>query len=82
MMKKHKLEWYIPETNTYIYDDEVIKLLTPKLDESIKTLSSIQELIDTSKQDLNSSLLTSKYLEYEELLSQIQVILECHFNSI
>ena len=81
MMKKHKLEWYIQETNTYIYDDEVIKLLTPKLDESIKTLSSIQELIDTAKQDLNSSLLTSKYLEYEELLSQIQVILECHFNN-
>ena len=80
-MKKHKLEWYISETNTYIYDDEVIKLLTPKLDESIKTLSSIQELIDTAKQDLNSSLLTSKYLEHEELLSQIQVILECHFNN-
>ena len=80
-MKKHKLEWYIQETNTYIYDGEVIKLLTPKLDESIKTLSSIQELIDTSKQDLNSSSLTSKYLEYEELLSQIQVILECHFNN-
>ena len=80
-MKKHKLKWYIPETNTYIYDDEVIKLLTPKLDESIKTLSSIQELIDTSKQNLNSSLLTSKYLEYEELLSQIQTILECHFNN-
>ena len=78
-MKKHKLEWYISETNTYIYDDEVIKLLTPKLDESIKTLSSIQELIDTAKQDLNSSLLTSKYLEHEELLSQIQTILECHF---
>lgn len=80
-MKKHKLEWYIPETNTYIYDDEVIKLLTPKLDESIKTLSSIQELIDTSNKDLNSSSLTSKYLEYEELLSQIQTILECHFNN-
>ena len=80
-MKKHKLKWYIPETNTYIYDDEVIKLLTPKLDESIKTLSSIQELIDTSKQNLNSSSLTSKYLEYEELLSQIQTILECHFNN-
>lgn len=78
-MKKHKLEWYIPETNTYIYDEDVIKLLTPKLDESIKTLSSIQELIDTSKEDLNYSLLTSKYLEYEELLSQIQTILECHF---
>lgn len=80
-MKKHKLEWYIPETNTFIYDDEVIKLLTPKLDESIKVLSSIQELIDTSKQDINFSSLTSKYLEYEELLSQIQVILECHFNN-
>ena len=80
-MKKHKLEWYIPETNTYIYDDEVIKLLTPKLNESIKTLSSIQELIDTSNKDLNSSSLTSKYLEYEELLSQIQTILECHFNN-
>lgn len=80
-MKKHKLEWYIPETNTFIYDDEVIKLLTPKLNESIKTLSSIQELIDTSKQDINFSSLTSKYLEYEELLSQIQVILECHFNN-
>ena len=80
-MKKHKLEWYIPETNTFIYDDEVIKLLTPKLDESIKVLSSIQESIDTSKQDINSLSLTSKYLEYEELLSQIQVILECHFNN-
>ena len=80
-MKKHKLEWYISETNTYIYDDEVIKLLTPKLDKSIKTLSSIQELIDTSKQNINSSSLTSKYLEHEELLSQIQTILECHFNS-
>ena len=80
-MKKHKLEWYIPESNTYIYDEEVIKLLTPKLDKSIKVLSSIQKLIDTSKQDLNSSSLTTKYLEYEELLSQIQVILECHFNN-
>ena len=80
-MKKHKLEWYIQETNTYIYNDEVIKLLTPKLDESIKTLSSIQELIDTSKQNLNSSSLTSKYLDYEELLSEIKTILECHFNS-
>ena len=80
-MKKHKLEWYIQETNTYIYNDEVIKLLTPKLDESIKTLSSIQELIDTSKQNNNSSSLTSKYLEHEELLSKIQTILECHFNS-
>ena len=78
-MKKHKLEWYIPETNTYIYDDEVIKLLTPKLDKSIKTLSSIQKLIDTSKQNLNSSSLTSKYLDYEELLSEIKTILECHF---
>ena len=80
-MKKHKLEWYISETNTYIYDDEVIKLLTPKLDKSIKTLSSIQELIDTSKQNNNSSSLTSKYLDYEELLSEIKTILECHFNS-
>lgn len=80
-MKKHKLEWYIPEINTFIYDDEVIKLLTPKLDETIKTLSSIQELIDTSKQNINSPSLTSKYLEHEELLSQIQTILECHFNS-
>lgn len=80
-MKKHKLEWYISETNTFIYDDEVIKLLTPKLNESIEILSSIQELIDTSKQNNNSSSLTSKYLEHEELLSQIQTILECHFNS-
>ena len=80
-MKKHKLEWYISETNTFIYDDEVIKLLTPKLNESIEILSSIQELIDTSKQNINSSSLTSKYLGYEELLSQIQTILECHFNS-
>ena len=80
-MKKHKLEWYIQETNTYIYDEEVVKLLTPKLEESIKVLSSIQELIDTSKQDLNSPSLTTEYLEYEELLSQIQVILECHFNN-
>lgn len=80
-MKKHKLEWYISESNTYIYDEEVIKLLTPKLDKSIKVLSSIQKLIDTSKQDLNSSSLTTNYLEYEELLSQIQVILESHFNS-
>ena len=80
-MKKHKLEWYIPESNTYIYDEEVIKLLTPKLDKSIKVLSSIQKLIDTSKQDLNSSSLTTNYLEYEELLSQIQVILESHFNN-
>ena len=80
-MKKHKLEWYMPELNSFIYDDEVIKLLAPKLDESIKTLSSIQELIDTFKQDSKSSSLTSKYLEHEELLSQIQVLLECHFNN-
>lgn len=80
-MKKHKLEWYMPEFNSFIYDDEVIKLLAPKLDESIKTLSSIQELIDTFKQGSKSSSLTSKYLEHEELLSQIQVLLECHFNN-
>ena len=80
-MKKHKLEWYIPKTNSFIYDNDVDELLTPKLNNSIATLNSIEELIRSSKQDLNSSSLTSKYLEYEELLSQIQVILECHFNN-
>ena len=79
-MSNNNLEWYIAKTNTYIYGDEVIRLLTPKLNDSINTLKSIQELIDSSKNELNNSLITSTYLEYEELLSQIQVILDCHFN--
>jgi len=79
-MKAHKLQWYITKTNSYIYDDEVIKLITLKLNESINTLASIQELIKENSQYINSLSLTSKYLEYEELLSEIHTILECHFN--
>lgn len=80
-MKKHKLEWYITETNSFIYDEEVIKLLTPKLSDSIETLDSIKKLIDSYKENLNQTSLTTKYLEYEELLSTIQTIIETHFNS-
>lgn len=80
-MKKHKLEWYITETNSFIYDEEVIKLLTPKLSDSIETLDSIKKLIDSYKENLNLTSLTTKYLEYEELLSTIQTIIETHFNS-
>ena len=80
-MKKHKLEWYITETNSFIYDEEVIKLLTPKLNDSIETLDSIKKLIDSYKENLNLTSLTTKYLEYEELLSTIQTIIETHFNS-
>lgn len=80
-MKKHKLEWYITETNSFIYDEEVIKLLTPKLSDSIETLDSIKKLIDSYKENLNLTSLTTKYLEHEELLSTIQTIIETHFNS-
>ena len=80
-MKKHKLEWYITETNSFIYDEEVIKLLTPKLSDSIETLDSIKKLIDSYKENLNLTSLTTKYLEYEELLSTIQAIIETHFYS-
>lgn len=80
-MKKHKLEWYITETNSFIYDEEVIKLLTPKLSDSIETLDSIKKLIDSYKENLKLTSLTTKYLEYEELLSTIQTIIETHFNS-
>lgn len=80
-MKKYKLEWYITETNSFIYDEEVIKLLTPKLSDSIETLDSIKKLIDSYKENLNLTSLTTKYLEYEELLSTIQTIIETHFNS-
>lgn len=80
-MKQHKLEWYVTETNSYIYDQEVTKLLTPKLNESINTLSSIQELISEATKNVDTLPLTAKYQEYEELLSVIQTILETHFNS-
>lgn len=80
-MKKHKLEWYIPETDNYIYDEEVIKYLTLKLNNSISSLKSIEDLINLFKRSFDSSTPTSEYLEYEELLSEIQVILECHFNN-
>ena len=79
-MKKRKLEWYIAETNSFIYDEDVIELITPKLNDSIETLDSIKNLIKSYKENLNSPYLTDKYLEYEELLSTIQVILECHFD--
>ena len=80
-MKKRKLEWYIAETNSFIYDEDVIELLTPKLNDSIETLDSIKKLIDSYKENLNLTSLTTKYLEYEELLSTIQTIIETHFNS-
>lgn len=80
-MNKHKLEWYIPETNTYLYDEDVEKLLKPKLHNSLKVYDSIIELIKSSKEELKTDSLVSKYLEYEEVLSLIRDVLEEHFES-
>lgn len=80
-MNKHKLEWYIPETNTYLYGEDVENLLKPKLHNSLKVYDSIIELIKSSKEELKTDSLVSKYLEYEEVLSLIRDVLEEHFES-
>lgn len=80
-MRSHKLEWYIPETNTYLYDKDVEKFLKPKLQNSIRTFNSIVESIETVKEDLSTDSLVSKYLEYDEVLSIIYEVLEIYFKS-
>lgn len=80
-MKKHKLEWYISETNSFIYDDEVINLITPKYERAKIILEGIEDLIQKYKDEgeLTKGNLTSKYLGYEGLLEDIYEELDSYF---
>ena len=80
-MKNYKLEWYIPETNSYIYDDEVINLITPKYERAKIILEGIEDLIQKYKDEgeLTTGNLTSKYLGYEGLLEDIYEELDSYF---
>jgi len=70
---KHEYEWYLHQNNEYIYDDEVIKYLTPRLNDSRSILIDIKETIDNIDLDGN---IVNDYLEINEALSMIELLLE------
>lgn len=70
---EHEYEWYIGETGEYIYDDEVIKYITPRLNEAKQILTNIQESIKDMELTGN---IVNDYLEISEALSMIELFLE------
>ena len=70
---EHKYEWYLGESGKYIYDDEVIRYLTPRLAEAKQIITNIQESVETM--DLNGNIVND-YLEIGEALSMIELFLE------
>lgn len=70
---EHKYEWYLGESGKYIYDDEVIRYLTPRLAEAKQIITNIQESVEAM--DLNGNIVND-YLEIGEALSMIELFLE------
>ena len=70
---EHKYEWYLGESGKYIYDDEAIRYLTPRLAEAKQIITNIQESVEAM--DLNGNIVND-YLEIGEALSMIELFLE------
>lgn len=83
MNKDHELMWYLEEINDYIYDEDVIKLISPKLKEAKALLKGIEDLIKTFKDEgeLNGINQVQEYLGYDELLAEIFEGLDLYFSS-
>lgn len=70
---EHKYEWYIGETGEYIYDDEVIEYLTPRLNKAKQILVNIQESIEAIELNGNTAVI---YLDINEAFSMIELFHE------
>lgn len=80
-MNEHKLEWYIAETNSFIYDDDVVKLITPKLEKAKRCLEGVEDFIQFTKDEgeLTDGNIVSNYLGYNGLLEEIYETLDTYF---